>query len=86
MHRDANRHNVVRIVAEWNPHHAHKALDGGACGRHQQQRQGNLAGNQGVVKRFPRTVPATLRVLACMVWLISGRASCNAGNKPKIRL
>ena len=35
MHRNADRHDVVRVVTEGNAHHAHEALDGCACGRHQ---------------------------------------------------
>ena len=32
---------------------------------------------------LPRTLPATLRVLDCMIWPISGRESWSAGKSPK---
>jgi hypothetical protein len=79
-----DRHHVLRFIAERRRVHANKALNGRAGGGHQQQSEGDLAGNQGGVQASAfHAARQPLRVPACMTWLISGRADCRAGKRPK---
>ena len=52
VHRNSDRHDIVRVVAEIHMQHAHKALDRYTRSGQQQQREGDLTRNQDRVKLF----------------------------------
>ena len=64
MHRDADRHDVVRVVAERRVHQAHEAFDGRAGAGQHQQRECDLAADQRIVYSAASATPWW----SCVCW------------------
>ncbi len=52
MDGNANRHDVVGIVAQIHPHHAHESLNRRSRSSQQKKRQRDLSGDQHAVELF----------------------------------
>ena len=77
-------HRVLRFIAERNVCSCEQSLNGRTGCGHQQQSERDLARDKrrcagGCLSRCPSAAVCP----ACITWLISGRADCSAGKRPK---